>query len=315
MIFHPPILSHWQLESKIPNSVTTIGAAAFGSCASLTEITVGAQNLQYSSVNGVLFDPFHTYLVQYPGGKGGSYAIPYGVYTIGDDAFTGATLTNITIPKSVSTIGNYAFYYCSNLTSITIPGSVGVIGLYAFADCTSLTGVYFLGSPPAGFGSSVLNLQGIFRSDSKLTAVYYLPGATGWGATYAYKPTKVLIKPTLAITNPSKTGETWSNAVFSISGKSGTGLPLANVFYSLNDAEWTNAVIASNGTNWTAQVALIPVINTISVYAVDPIGQVSPTNTVELVYVLSAPFTVLAYGKGTISPNYSNALLDRKSVV
>ncbi|WP_417194106.1 leucine-rich repeat domain-containing protein, partial [Blautia sp.] len=47
-------------------------------------------------------------------------------------------LTSITIPKSVTSIENYAFYNCTGLTSITIPDSVTSIGDSAFKNCSSL---------------------------------------------------------------------------------------------------------------------------------------------------------------------------------
>ena len=49
------------------------------------------------------------------------------------------SLTSITIPDSVTSIGNCAFYNCTSLTSITIPDSVTSIGYDAFSRCTSLT--------------------------------------------------------------------------------------------------------------------------------------------------------------------------------
>ena len=42
---------------------------------------------------------------------------------------------------TVTSIGDYAFYYCFSLTSVTIPDSVTSIGYYAFLNCTSLTSV------------------------------------------------------------------------------------------------------------------------------------------------------------------------------
>ena len=48
------------------------------------------------------------------------------------------SLKNITLPESVTEIGNMAFVICSSLTNITIPESVTEIGIGAFEWCTSL---------------------------------------------------------------------------------------------------------------------------------------------------------------------------------
>ena len=50
-------------------------------------------------------------------------------------------ITSITIPNTVTTIGDLAFLMCSGLTSVTIPNSVTSIGLGAFSNCTGLTSV------------------------------------------------------------------------------------------------------------------------------------------------------------------------------
>ena len=71
-----------------------------------------------------------------------SVTIPSGVTTIGGYAFKDCTsLTSVTIPDSVTSIGYFAFYGCTSLTSVTIPDSVTSIGDYAFIGCTSLTNV------------------------------------------------------------------------------------------------------------------------------------------------------------------------------
>lgn len=48
------------------------------------------------------------------------------------------SLTSVLMPDSVTSIGQYAFYFCSNLVSAPLPNSLTSIGQYAFAFCTNL---------------------------------------------------------------------------------------------------------------------------------------------------------------------------------
>lgn len=52
-----------------------------------------------------------------------------------------SSLTSVTIPDSVTSIGTSTFEYCRNLTSVTIPDSVESIGEQAFSYCRGLTSV------------------------------------------------------------------------------------------------------------------------------------------------------------------------------
>ena len=126
----------------IPDSVTSIGDSAFYMCTSLTEIVVDSNNKSYTSKDGILFDKSLETIICYPGGKTGNFTIPDSVTSIGDYAFYHCTgLTDVTIPDSVTSIGHDAFYHCTGLTDVTIPDSVTNIGRWAFANCTSLTSV------------------------------------------------------------------------------------------------------------------------------------------------------------------------------
>ena len=89
---------------------------------------------------------------QYDGEYTGKVVIPssvtysgttYSVTSISNYAFAGGCsgLTSVSIPNSVTSIGNSAFEYCSGLTSVSIPNSVTSIGDYAFYECSGLTSV------------------------------------------------------------------------------------------------------------------------------------------------------------------------------
>ena len=103
---------------NIPSSVTNIGVSAFTSCA-LTSIVVDSDNTYYDS-------------------RDNCNAI---IETASNTLFTGCQTT--IIPNSVTSIGDRAFFYCSNLTSMIIPNSVTSIGLEAFKGCKNVTSITF----------------------------------------------------------------------------------------------------------------------------------------------------------------------------
>ncbi len=127
----------------IPSSVTSIGECAFIYCMKLTEISVQSGSINFSSLNGVLFNKNQSSLLCYPGGISGAYVIPNSVKMIGNYAFSNCHtgLTGITIPNTVTSIGVSAFWNCNGLNSIIIPNSVSSIGDNAFAACYGLTNI------------------------------------------------------------------------------------------------------------------------------------------------------------------------------
>ena len=115
-------------------------------------------------------------------------------------------------------------------------------------------------------------------------------------------------KPTLMITNVTA-GMNVSNAAFTVKGTAGDNVAVSNVFYSLNNAAWTNATTLNNWSNWSATVTLVAGTNMIAAYAVDTTGNVSTTNTLKFVYVVNATLTVSINGLGTLAPDDNGALL------
>ena len=106
---------------SLPASLTYMGLRPFNFCSTLTQINVDANNLAFSSVDGVLFSKDQTKLIQFPGGKSGSYSIPNTVTNIGVNAFYGCNyLSSLTIPNTVNTIESHALGFCNLLTGFTV---------------------------------------------------------------------------------------------------------------------------------------------------------------------------------------------------
>jgi hypothetical protein len=209
----------------IPDSVTHIGYYAFAVCTNLTNVTIGKS---VTAVGNSMFTECKSLT---------TVTIGNGATAIGNSMFRGcSSLTSIVIPNSVTSIGEWAFSGCTSLTVIGVdqlnpafssldgvlfdktqttliqcPGgrksayavadSVTSIGERAFFGCSSLTSAYSEGNAPS-IGVDP------FRNSSKVT-VYYLPGTTGWGSTFADRPTALWIPvmpnlPTVTTDNPLK---------------------------------------------------------------------------------------------------------------
>jgi hypothetical protein len=144
----------------IPKSTTKIGDIAFRECYNLTNINVEYENLNYSSINGVLFNKNQDTLIAYPNGKKGEYIIPESVSVIGGSAFARSKIDAVFIPNTVKIINGDAFRYCHNLKNITIPNSVTETGILSFANCDSLVSIML------GSGITDVNMYVVSQSNS-----------------------------------------------------------------------------------------------------------------------------------------------------
>lgn len=230
-------------ELVIPDSVTTIGDYAFQYLYGLTSITLGSGVTKITSVypfyycNGVTsftftgvtaptfsYSPFYglskletvyvpmeslaeykealkSYLptkatikaigatdfvikdgvlVGYQG-EDTEVTIPDTVTAIGEGAFQNNTaITSVVIPDTVTAIGDYAFRGCTALAAVNLPAAVTTIGSYAFYSCSKLTGELALPEALTSIGSYA------FYECTGLTGTLNLPNALTSIGSYAF---------------------------------------------------------------------------------------------------------------------------------
>ena len=82
-----------------------------------------------------------TQLVRVNSNTDGTFNIPSGVTTIGENAFQYDNVQILTMSDTLTSIGNYAFYNCSSLTSVTFENGLLNIGNNAFANCSGITSI------------------------------------------------------------------------------------------------------------------------------------------------------------------------------
>ena len=162
----------------IPDSVTSFpGGNPFIACYSLKEFKG-----KFATEDGRALINGDT-IIAYANVSGTEYSIPNSVTSIGDYAFYGCkNLTNVAIPEGVKTIGDHAFAFCEKLTNVTIPDSVISIKSDAFSNCTSLTCITI--------PDSVTSIGGYaFSACHKLKEVYCKPTTPPSGGSSMFSNT------------------------------------------------------------------------------------------------------------------------------
>ena len=164
----------WECTSlpsvTIGNSVTTIGEWAFYNCSSLKSITIPRSVTHIG--NSVFFNCYDLNKVHISDLEAwcniqfdGDFFSRYHLY------LNNKEITNLIIPESVTSIGNYAFAKCYRLISITIPSGVTNIGDYAFWFCSNLQNIYCYAEQVTEIGNNVFE-------NSNYDATLHVPAAS-----------------------------------------------------------------------------------------------------------------------------------------
>ena len=161
----------------------------------------------------------------------GSLTIPNSVTFLGENAFLGCSgLTELNLANSIDTIGPAAFYGCTGLTgSLTIPNSVRAIGMGAFYGCTGFTGSLTIGNALTRIEAGAFYKCKGFSCLTIGNAVQSIGVSAFWGCTGF----------TGSLTIPNSVISIEPNAFHNCSGFTGT-LTLGNMLESIGGMAFWN---------------------------------------------------------------------------
>lgn len=125
----------------LPDTVTKVTYLSFKDCYKLEDVVIWPENPVLAIVGEAIFDKNEKRLITYlEMSEAKHYDIPQGTKIIGESAFYGSYLTDITFPKGLEVIEPGAFY-CCDLEKAILPDSLAEIGECAFEFCYYLTEV------------------------------------------------------------------------------------------------------------------------------------------------------------------------------
>ena len=154
----------------LPDGVTTIGEAAFNGCNNITSISIPDS---ITTIENRALDFNSSAFTVYNNAKYlGNSTNPYLVLIRAIDT----SITTCNIHTDAKLIYAFAFTDCTLLTSVTIPDSVTIIGNSVFYKCDALESL-IIGSGVTSIGDGIIYYESY---DAKLKSVYYGGSAEEW---------------------------------------------------------------------------------------------------------------------------------------
>ena len=124
--------NHSLINITIPNSVVSVGKAAFAYCPNLKSFF--GEKASPDNRCLIINDEINAFA---PADLT-EYTIPDCACIIGDHAFFACDIKRIDIPDCIISIKDYAFAYCGQLEEVVVPEKTISIGNYAFHSCGSI---------------------------------------------------------------------------------------------------------------------------------------------------------------------------------
>lgn len=219
---------------SIPKTISNIDKQLFNNTMALTKITVSNDNPYFCDVEGVLFNKDVTTLYYYPNAKGNSYTLPTTTKEIADECgfSTCWSLKSLTLNEGLEKIGKQCFYY-DKFETLTLPSTLTLIGDYAFQRVTTLKTLYCKSETPCSLGTNA------FNDDMYLFTTLYVPtgskeayqSAKGWknfGTIEEYEPSSIS-----SVVDNNKTGYVEYDILGRISSKPGLSISNGKVIYKI----------------------------------------------------------------------------------
>jgi uncharacterized protein YjdB len=144
-------------EIRIPASVTSIGSYAFSDCTNMQTFYVDEGSESYSTLDGALYNKAQTKLLFYP------ISSPVTTLILPD------TLTSLTLSSELND--------AVNLRCVVVPESLSTLTDYAFYYCNALEQVIFCGNAPKNYNDDYTDMQ--FKHDVTVSCDF---SASGWAA-------------------------------------------------------------------------------------------------------------------------------------